>query len=62
MIDDEPRRFPAKKDRKRWCGGKEGREHVWERRPPSPSLLGRSEIDVCAVCGRKNWTTYRSLK
>lgn len=47
----------AKKDRKRWCKGKVGREHVYEYRAfPNHSWAGFSiSGDVCKNCGRQEW-------
>ena len=52
----------SKKDTKRWCKGKVGREHKFETFPfpigmkLSPNREFNWLIDVCAVCGKHvNW-------
>ncbi len=57
------------KDRRRWCKGREGVEHVWEWRQShrSPRLqdgeLGyRTEYRYCATCGKDGmWIDTRSV-
>jgi hypothetical protein len=63
-------RHRAKKDRKRWCGGKAGKEHAWEMRfsdelpnahatsRRQPSELG-SLHRFCPTCGRQEWVFSR---
>lgn len=49
-VPAEPRRAPGRKDTRRWCGGKIGREHVkaWRR----GSLPGWSDL-ACEACGKR---------
>ena len=44
----------SKKDTRRWCRGKVGREHVWETRHDHSMWLAFC-IDRCAVCGKEVW-------
>jgi hypothetical protein len=41
-----------KKNTKKWCKGKEGREHVVERRTKSSYGSFRRQQDVCMNCGK----------
>lgn len=66
--DEEPERARshAKKDRKRWCGGREGREHTpkairrseLEKFRALGSWLGGSIILFCEKCGKELETWY----
>jgi hypothetical protein len=50
--------YRSRKDRKRWCKGKVGVEHVTKVMPAFPQYpdgflgLGKWKIDVCEKCGR----------
>lgn len=47
---------PAKKDRTRWCRGKVGIEHQWERtQRVFLGVMVRQYIDVCQACGKKRY-------
>lgn len=52
---EPPKPVRGKKDRKRWCGGHEGREHKLECRPYK-GWLGAEKgwrEHVCTVCGKQ---------
>lgn len=62
---DAPRPTRAKKDRKRWCGGHEGREHTpkcmdyvvskgqAELQKKHPGIFGDWKVLVCTTCGKE---------
>ena len=66
MPEEPKRRPPAKKDKKRWCGGHVGREHdpQWEK--PTSRLDASSMVRLtCAQCGKVldycwSWTAKNS--
>ena len=49
-FPEKPKRWPGRKDTKRWCRGVVGREHKPEWRP----LWGgtRFQVQLCVVCGK----------
>lgn len=50
--------YQNKKDRKRWCGGKEGRDHDWQLgTPPNHSWRAHYRCNICTRCGRQD-TAY----
>jgi hypothetical protein len=48
---ETPGRLPAKKDTKRWCRGKAGRDHNYKWQPVRWS--GSLMVEVCAHCSRR---------
>jgi hypothetical protein len=53
-VDDGARRVRSTKDTRRWCGGREGREHVLTVEPWPPRVrkpLGKCQ--VCTACGKR---------
>jgi hypothetical protein len=57
--DDRPSTGTRRKDRKRWCGGKVGLEHVYGEPNLRYKALGPGLPAVwesrCERCGRKHW-------
>ena len=50
---DEPAPHPAKKDKKRWCGGHVGREHTPVCMPAKLTFAFKRARDlVCTTCGK----------
>lgn len=63
---DSWRRYPGKKNKRRWCKGKVGREHDyeevekrngWWERWGGPRRVWIT-VDRCKVCGKEIHTTY----
>lgn len=65
LADDDRVRTGAKKDRKKWCGGRVGRPHDWEwlkvwavyhlGEPKVDSIFhrwARGDVQVCKTCGK----------
>lgn len=59
MVDEDKHKpIPGKKNRKRWCRGKEGVEHQTKLVPVHHSFIKRKVneiyilIDKCTVCGK----------
>ncbi len=58
IDEDKHKSIPGKKDRKRWCRGKEGVEHQTKLIPVQQSFTRRVVpqiymlIDKCTVCGK----------
>jgi hypothetical protein len=42
-----------KKDTKKWCKGKEGREHEWILDDYFPHLPGKTLVEKCSLCGKQ---------
>lgn len=58
---ETPRANRSKKDRKRWCGGHEGREHipaVKERGDHNVPFISDGYVRFCSVCGKDLETYY----
>lgn len=60
-IPERPK-YKAKKDTKRWCLGKVGRDHDYEVRQPQGGMFsrgsyseGRVRMPVCKRCGRQDY-------
>ena len=51
---DSNRSKPARgqKDRQRWCGGREGREHNYLWRPYPMGYMESTPVEICSACGR----------
>lgn len=45
-----------KKDTKRWCRGKVGKEHEFKPFLKWPSLNSKFSVRKCSVCGKENWS------
>jgi hypothetical protein len=59
-VPGVPVRRAARKDTKRWCRGKVGREHqfVWGE-VRRTSLYGRTQTYACRACGKvRNWRSW----
>lgn len=56
-TSEVPRANRGKKDRKRWCGGHEGREHTPEVKERGNNLLGGYVrfCSVCESCNESEW-------
>ncbi len=60
IQDQENRhRKSRRKDTKRWCRGKEGREHRWKEKLHMSFGNHRYYTHRCTVCGKLDWSTYR---
>lgn len=57
--ENNPKHKPAssknkRKNTKRWCRGKEGKEHAWVSYKPYTFM--RYRIRKCSECGKTDWT------
>ena len=58
-VPDDPRPTPGKKDTKRWCGGKVGREHKPKCMPYGSRFMSGMDIFkdwrvyACTACGKE---------
>lgn len=66
ICEPAPHRPPSKrrkKDTKRWCRGKVGKEHDWQPFDKWPGIsrrwMGSLLMHRCQVCGKENWTFIR---
>lgn len=56
---DPVKAAPAKKDRRRWCGGHVGRRHAWEEGPSHHFREDHGIMEVrCRGCGKVHSTRY----
>lgn len=62
VVDDSWRPSPSKKDTRRWCRGKVGRDHNFERKTwyevhhtarRAPGYMDKWAYDVCSECGKR---------
>lgn len=54
-FPERKRRWPGKKDTKRWCKGVVGREHKLKtvRWPIGSNWINAWFVDLCTVCGKQ---------
>lgn len=65
-VDNVVIKRKSKKNTKKWCKGKLGREHDWEITfPKNESILHKwRRLPVCKICKKQDWskTEYRCKK
>jgi hypothetical protein len=53
LFPDRMKKWPGKKDTKRWCKGVVGREHVTEWKNKYPSFRQCIHVLTCKTCGKE---------